>query len=86
MPQLFWDSKGIILIVYKPTGSSITGKSYANVIKQSRVAIKEKGSGKLASGVLLHDNAPVLVHSCTSGYSCKVRAVKSPAIQSRPGP
>ena len=54
-----WDSKGIILIDYKPAGTSITGEYYANVIKQLSVAIKEKRRGKLAAGVLLHDNAPV---------------------------
>ena len=56
----FWDSKGIILIDYKPAGTSITGEYYANVIKQLRVAIKEKRRGNLAAAVLLlHDNAPV---------------------------
>ena len=60
MATVFWDSKGIILIDYKPAGTSITGEYYANVIKQLRVAIKEKGRGKLTAGVLLlHDNAPV---------------------------
>ena len=60
MAKVFWDSKGIILIDYKPAGTSITGEYYANVIKQLRVAIKEKRRGKLAAGVLLlHDNAPV---------------------------
>ena len=42
MSTVFWDSKGIILIDYKPAGTSITGEYYANVIKQLRVAIKEK--------------------------------------------
>ena len=72
MATVFWDSKGItcILIDYKPAGISITGEYYANVIKQLRVAIKEKRRGKLAAGVLLlHDNAPVHFQSCTSGYS-----------------
>ena len=60
MATVFWDSKGIILIDYKPAGTSITVEYYANVIKQLRVAIKEKRRGKLAAGVLLlHDNAPV---------------------------
>ena len=60
MATVFWDSKGIILIDYKPAGTSVTGEYYANVIKQLRVAIKEKRRGKLAAGVLLlHDNAPV---------------------------
>ena len=44
MATVFWDSKGIILIDYKPAGTSITGEYYANVIKQLRVAIKEKRS------------------------------------------
>ena len=60
MATVFWASKGIILIHYKPAGTSITGEYYANVTKQFRVAIKEKRRGKLAAGVLLlHDNAPV---------------------------
>ena len=60
MATVFWDSKGIILIDYKPAGTSITGEYYANVIKQLRAAIKEKRRGKLTAGVLLlHDNAPV---------------------------
>ena len=60
MATVFWDSKGIILIDYKPAGTSITGEYYANIIKQLRVAIKKKRRGKLAAGVLLlHDNAPV---------------------------
>ena len=60
MATVFWDSKGIILIDYKLAGTSITGEYYANVIKQLRVAVKEKRRGKLAAGVLLlHDNAPV---------------------------
>ena len=42
MATVFWDSKGIILIDYKPAGTSITGEYYSNVIKQLRVAIKEK--------------------------------------------
>ena len=57
--MVFWDSKGIILIDYKPAGTSFTGEYYANVIKQL-FAIKEKRRGKLAAGVLLlHENAPV---------------------------
>ena len=80
MATVFWDSKGIILIDYKPAGTSITGEYYANVIKQLRVAIKEKRRGTLAAGVLiLHDNDHVHAQSCTSGYSwVQVRAVKSP--------
>ena len=38
MATVFWDSKGIILIDYKPAGTSITGEYYASVIKQLRPA------------------------------------------------
>ena len=90
MATVFWDSKGIIFIgyMYKPAGTSGTGEYYTNVIKQLRVAIKEKRRGKLAAGVLLlHDNAPVHKSRVAQAAirEC-VRAVKSPAIQSRPGP
>ena len=33
MAMVFSDSKGIILIDYKPAGTSVTGEYYANVIK-----------------------------------------------------
>ena len=32
MAMVFWDSKGIILIDFKPAGTSITGEYYANVL------------------------------------------------------
>ena len=89
MATVFWDSKGIILIDYKPSGTSITGEYYANVIKQLRVAIKEKRRGKLAAGVLLlHDNAPVHKSRVAQAAvrECKFEQLKSPTIQSRPGP
>ena len=70
MATVFWDSRGNILIDYKPAGTSITAEYYANVIKQLWVAIKEKRREKLAAGfLLLHDNSPVQFQSCTSGYS-----------------
>ena len=53
MATVFWDSKGIILIDYKPAGTSITGEYYANVIRQLRVAIKEQERPQKASSHLL---------------------------------
>ena len=41
MAMFFWDSKGIILIDYKPAVASIIGEYYANVIKQLRIAINK---------------------------------------------
>ena len=60
MATVFWDSKGVLMVDYKPAGISITGAYYADLMKQLRTAIKEKRRGKLSQGVLLlHDNAPV---------------------------
>ena len=60
MATVFWDSKGVLMVDYKPTGISITGAYYADLMKQLRTEIKEKRRGKLSQGVLLlHDNAPV---------------------------
>ena len=62
------DSKGILLIDYKSTGTLITGEYYVKVIKQLKAAIKEKRRGELAAGVLFHDNVSCpQVLSCTSG-------------------
>ena len=85
MATVFW----IILIDYKPAGTSVTGEYYANVIKQLRVAIKEKRRGKLAAGVLLlHDNAPAHKSRVAQAAirECKFEQLNHPAIQSRPGP
>ena len=79
MTTVFWDSKGIILIDYKPAGTSITGEYYANVIKQLWVAIKEKRRGKLAAGVLLlHDNAPVHRVAQAAIRECKFEQLNHP--------
>ena len=81
MATVFWDTKEIILIDYKPAGTSITGKYYANVIKQLKVPIKEKRRGKLAAGVLLlHDI--VTVHKSRVAqaaiHECKFEQLNHP--------
>ena len=53
MATIVWDSKWCLLIDYTFAGTSITKEYYFNVIKQLRVAIKEKRSGTLATGVHL---------------------------------
>ena len=81
MATVLWDSKGIIFIDYKPAGTSVTGEYYANVIKQLRVAIKEKRRGKLAAGVLLlHYNAPVHKSRVAQGaiLLCKFEQLNHP--------
>ena len=41
MATVFWDSKEIILIDYKPAGTSITGEYYVNVIKKLGLLLKK---------------------------------------------
>ncbi|XP_071086511.1 histone-lysine N-methyltransferase SETMAR-like [Haliotis cracherodii] len=60
MATVFWDSKGVLMIDYKPPKKTITGAYYAALMKKLRNAIKDKRRGMLTAGVLLlHDNAPV---------------------------
>ncbi|XP_048241256.1 histone-lysine N-methyltransferase SETMAR-like [Haliotis rufescens] len=60
MATVFWDSKGVLMIDYKPPKKTkITGAYWADLMKKLRNAIKEKRRGMLTAGVLLlHDNAP----------------------------
>ena len=60
------DHNGIILIDYKPAGTSITGEYYANAINPLRVVIEETRREKVAPGVLL---LHMQGQSCTNGYS-----------------
>ena len=47
MATVFWDSKGVQMVNYKPAGISITGAYYADLMKQLGPAIKEKKEGKV---------------------------------------
>ena len=63
MATLFWDAKGVIMLVFLSKRSTITGVYYANLLDQLRTAIREKRRGSLSKGVLLQqDNARV--HTC----------------------
>ena len=63
MATVFWDSRGVIMLDYKPNKTTITGAYYADIMRKLREAIKQKRRGMLTAGVLLlHDNAPV--HKC----------------------
>ena len=60
---VFWYAKGIIMLVFLPKTSTITGVYYTNLLDQLRTGIREKHRGKLSKGVLLQqDNARV--HTC----------------------
>ncbi|GBP85635.1 Mariner Mos1 transposase [Eumeta japonica] len=56
----FWDSEGVLLIDYLPTGTTMNGQYYANLLAQAREVVIQKRRGKLLRGVLfLQDNASV---------------------------
>lgn len=59
MVIISWDKYGMLLIDYLPHGTKVNGFYYASTIERLRSAILEKRWGKVSSGVLLHDNAPV---------------------------
>ncbi|CAI9733412.1 Hypothetical predicted protein [Octopus vulgaris] len=60
MASVFWDAKGIVFIDYLQKRHAINGEYYANLLRQLKRALKIKRPGKLAKGVLFHqDDAPV---------------------------
>ena len=59
MASIFWDAEGVLLVDYLEKGHTITGTYYVNLLHQLREKIKSLRRGKLARGVLFHqDNAP----------------------------
>ena len=73
MASVFWDADGILPTDYPQKGQTINGTYHASLLTQSREKIKMKRRGKLAKGVLFHqDNAPVqksviamaVIHNC----------------------
>lgn len=58
MATVFWDRKGVLLIEFMPTGTTINSASYCETLENLRKAIKNRRPGMLTKGVrLLHDNA-----------------------------
>jgi hypothetical protein len=59
MCTVFWDAEGVLLIDYMPHKETITGVYYADLLRQLRIAVKEKRQGKLTQvPLLLQDNEP----------------------------
>jgi histone-lysine N-methyltransferase SETMAR len=58
MATFFWDRKGVLLIEFMPTGTTINAASYCEILKKLHRAIQNRRRGMLTKGVcLLHDNA-----------------------------
>jgi hypothetical protein len=58
MLTLFWNERGVIMEHYMARGNTVTGATYADLLKNHpRPAIKSKQLAILNTGVLLqHDN------------------------------
>jgi len=60
MASVFWDAIGILLIDYLPTGQTITGQYYANLLDQLQEKIRETRPGLARKKIIFHqDNAPL---------------------------
>src|SRR5258705_3520459 len=81
MATVFWDTEGIILIDWLPSGATINGPRHVLTLRRLRRAIQQKRPGKWTSGVLLqHDNA----RPHTSAYT--MSNIASLGFQSIPHP
>jgi len=59
MAGMFWDSEGVILTHCVPKGTTVTGKTYEDVLRTKFLpALREKWSKKAAAVLFHHDNAP----------------------------
>ena len=55
---VFWDSRGILLVDFIPSGSTVNSEVYCNQLKKLRRAVQNKRRGLLTAGVVfLQDNA-----------------------------
>ncbi|UYV63239.1 hypothetical protein LAZ67_2003519 [Cordylochernes scorpioides] len=58
MAIVFWDCKGVLLVDYLPTNTTVKAARYCEVLTKLRAAIKRKRPGLLSRKLLLvHDNA-----------------------------
>ena len=82
MLSVFWDTKGIIMTDYLPTGKSITGEYFSDLLLKLKDSLKSKRRGKLTKGVfLLQDNAPSHKSALAVGtaQSCGYEILPRPA-------
>jgi len=58
MATVFWDRKGVLLVVFmNPGATTITSKVYDEILKQLRRGVQDRRCGLLTFGVmLLHAN------------------------------
>ncbi|CAK9803204.1 Histone-lysine N-methyltransferase SETMAR [Anthophora quadrimaculata] len=55
---VFWDRKGVLLVDFMPSGTTINTDRHSEILKKLRRAIQNRRRGMLSKGVsILHDNA-----------------------------
>jgi len=58
MCTVFWNRKGVLLVVFLPQGSTINAGVYCDTFPKLRRTIQTKRRGMLSQGVvMIHDNA-----------------------------
>jgi len=68
MVAMFWDSEGMILTHCVPKGTTVTGKTYENVLRTKFLpALREKWPKK-AAAVLFHHNTPPHRAACVHQF------------------
>ncbi|XP_015438009.1 PREDICTED: histone-lysine N-methyltransferase SETMAR-like [Dufourea novaeangliae] len=66
MVTVFWDEKGVLLVDFMPSGTTINADRYCETLKKLRRAIQNRRRGMLSKGVsILYDNARPHV-ACTT--------------------
>mgnify|MGYP003623263763 CR=1 FL=1 len=69
MVAMFWDSDGVILTHCVPEGTTVTGASYENVLKNKLLpALREKRPEKAARVLFHQDNAPAHRANITQAF------------------
>ncbi|XP_015433590.1 PREDICTED: histone-lysine N-methyltransferase SETMAR-like [Dufourea novaeangliae] len=66
MATVFWNRKGVLLVDFMPSGTTINADRYCETLKKLRRAIQNRRRGMLSKGVsIFHDNARPHV-ACTT--------------------
>ncbi|CEF59956.1 Transposase, type 1 family-containing protein [Strongyloides ratti] len=68
MASIFWDSKEILLMDFFPSGQTITGEYYSNLLDQFDQKIREKRPGLSKKKIIFHQNN-ARAHTCLTSLA-----------------
>ena len=68
MVAMFWDSEGMILTHCVPKGTTVTGKTYEDVLRRKFLPALRKKWPKKAAAVLFHHNTPPHRAACVHQF------------------